>query len=238
MVVYPIGLGHVIQFDAMIITSLLSSEKYFWIKIPRTATVSYLNFFLKYYKGEVKCNVHDPALGQLHTHYTYLELCNLYDTRLPGVTVVRHPLKRFVSGLHQLKLLSEEKIIDVSFLQDMDSCVNFLTSFFGKNCQNIVEYGDLFNTPESFFPKSFFQTQISYMYHPKVTWFKYENIQEFNSWIHNTLGYDTLQLTHENSSNKNVLNHLDFSDERFIKIAENMFYDDYKVLNYPFQYLT
>lgn len=222
----------------MILSSLLTGEKYFWIKIPRTATVSYLNFFLNYYKGKVGCETHDPALGQLHTHYTYLQLCNLYENKLPGVTVVRHPLTRFVSGLHHLKYYSEEKTVDASFLENMDSCVSYLNKFFGKNCDVSVLYEDLFSTPAPFFAKSFFHLQISYMYHPKVMWFKYENIEEFNTWIEKNLGYDISLLPHENSSKKDLLSHLDFSDERFVRTVENMFYDDYKILNYPFQYLT
>jgi hypothetical protein len=76
------------------------------------------------------------------------------------------------------------------------------------------------------------------MYHPKVSWFKYENIEKFNEWIINTLDYDVSLLSRENQSVKKILSNLNFSDPKFIETVENMFYDDYKVLDYPFQYLT
>jgi len=222
----------------MILTSLRDNQQYFWIKVPRTATFAYHNFFIKYYDGEIGCKTHDPALGKLHTHYTYLNLCKLYKKTLPGISVVRHPLVRFISGLHQLKVWAEEKKLDVSFLDNTESCIEYLTKYFNRNCSMMMNYEDMFLSEEDSFISAFFRLQISFVYHPKVKYFYYENIGEFNEWISENLGYDISLLTRDNQSNKKLLSHIDFSDPRFIKQVENMFYDDYKILGYPLQYLT
>jgi len=233
----------------MILTSLLDNKQYFWIKVPRTATISYKNFFSKYYHSEnITCLQHDPAKGKLHMHYTYNALCELYNTSLPGITVVRHPLARFVSGLHMIKLLTSEtecphdqktfSKLDISFLDNTTTLIDYLKTFFGKNCHPSAKLPDMFLTQEERFIKSFFEPQMTYVYHPKVKWFWYENINEFNAWISTTLGYDTTQIERENQSRKHLLEHLDFSNSEFIKHVELMFYDDYKVFNYQFQYLT
>jgi hypothetical protein len=233
----------------MILTSLLDNKQYFWIKVPRTATISYKNFFLKYYQSDdITCEHHDPAKGKLHMHHKYTELCQLYNTKLPGVTVVRHPLTRFVSGLHMIKLLTSETEcphdkrtfanLDSSFLDNTSTMIDYFKTFFGKNCQVTATFQDMFLSEEEKFIKSFFEPQMAYVYNPNVTWFKYENIQEFNTWISTTLGYDTTEIKRDNESRKHLLAHLDFSNPEFIKHVELMFYDDYKVFNYPFQYLT
>lgn len=222
----------------MILTSLLTGEKYFWIKVPRTATVAYQQLFLKYYAGDVHCEVHDPALGTLHTHYPYAKLCEMYREQLPGITVVRHPLKKFISGLHQLKQLSYEHNFEVPFLNDTSSCVEFLTTYFGKNCYSTADISDVVPGVDPMISISFFYMQLPFMYHPKVTWFRYEELENFNTWITEHLGYDVSLLTRTNESNKHLLSHLDFSSPEFVKTVENMFYDDYKILGYPFQYLT
>jgi len=221
----------------MILTSLVSGEKYFWIKVPRTATIAYQELFLKYYTGDVKCEVHDPARGRLHSHYSYNGLCDMYDQKLPGVTVIRHPLNKFISGLYQLKLLSYEHKFDVPFLKNTSSCINFLTKHFSRNCHTTADMSDLIQADPRF-SISFFHLQIYFMYHPKVTWFRYESIQDFNEWITTKLGYDISLLTRVNESNTELLAHLEFSNPEFVQVVENMFYDDYKFLQYPLQYLT
>jgi hypothetical protein len=222
----------------MILSSIINNDKYFWIKVPRTATVSYQNLFLKYYSGDTTCEEHDPATGNLHMHYSYTNLCKLYGFSLPGITVVRHPLTRFVSGIHRLKSVSKEKNIDCSFLDNTKIFVEYLKTFFGKNCHTTASFQDIFLSTEELFIKSFFQTQITFVYDPNVKWFWYENINQFNNWITSSLGYDITQLTRKNASKKELLKHLDFSNPELVKQVELMFYDDYKVFNYPMEYLT
>jgi hypothetical protein len=221
----------------MILTSLVSGEKYFWIKVPRTATIAYNELFLRYYKDDVlRCQTHDPAKGTLHMHYSYVSLCELYNQKLSGVTVVRHPFTRFVSGLHQLKLLSLEHNFKVPFLESTSSCIEFLQKHFGKNCNTSADIRDLILEADPTMSIAFFHLQIYFMYNPKVTWFKYESIHDFNDWITEKLGYDVNLLTRTNESNKELLSHLEFTNREFVEVVENMFYDDYKFLNYPFEY--
>ena len=223
----------------MILTSLLTGEKYFWIKVPRTATTAYQDFFLNYYSNdEITCEMHDPAKGTHHMHYTYTALCKLYNQKFTGVTVIRHPLKRFISSLHKLKELAIQENFELPFLESTTSCIDFLSKHFGKNCHTTASFQDLFLGADPIITISFFYSQIYFIYNPKVIWFKYENIEEFNDWITENLGYDLSLLTQKNNSDKKSLSHIDFTHPDFIKTVENMFYDDYKVLGYSFQYLN
>ena len=75
------------------------------------------------------------------------------------------------------------------------------------------------------------------MGYPPVKIFRYEQLEEFNDWIESTLGYNTQHIEKYNSS-ADELQHIDFENPKLIKTVERLFYDDYKVFNYPFQHLT
>ena len=62
-------------------------------------------------------------------------------------------------------------------------------------------------------------------------------MHEFNTWIQQTLGYDITQIPHENSTDDVTLD-IDINEPEFVKVVEMLFYDDYKVFNYPLKYLT
>ena len=47
------------------------------------------------------------------------------------------------------------------------------------------------------------------------------------------LGMDTSKLERVGVTKDNKLGHLDFTDTNFVKLLEHLFYDDYKVFNYP-----
>ena len=243
---------------------MILSEKYIWIKIPRTGTHSYKMFFDRYNDASDESRI---ARG-VHAHYTYQDAIKKYKRILPGVTVVRHPVARFYSSLkfmlQQKKLCSDSegecwfnkatpgKICDghnfsTEFLTSTQQCIEFLSENFIKNCylkryptrHNVSRPGinTVFKTNNPMFIQSFFSTQAEFAYHPKIQVFKYEKMHEFNTWIQQTLGYDITQIPHENSTDDVTLD-IDINEPEFVKVVEMLFYDDYKVFNYPLKYLT
>lgn len=85
----------------MIVTSLVTQEKYFWVRIPRTATNSYENIFFP--ERENSNNYY------IHSHAPYRQskdegfYCDHAVKTQNGFTVVRNPLTRFISGLKYLR---------------------------------------------------------------------------------------------------------------------------------------
>jgi hypothetical protein len=147
----------------MIVTSVIDFKKYFWVKVPRTATHSYEKIFFP----EFTINNIIP----IHSHAPYF---SLQDARCEnkvqvdgGFTVVRNPYDRFVSALKYLKkkrnsdlskwddaetILSvcefcgEQTIITkeqfdssvdtdyIDFLENETIFYEFVYSYFDKNC--------------------------------------------------------------------------------------------------------
>jgi hypothetical protein len=229
---------------------MLLSNKYLWLKVPKTGTMAYKKLFSLYNDSE----------PEGHYHYSYLDGIKQYG-KFPGVAVVRHPLVRFISGLKFIKTKKEQcfagnciihpnkpsgiycsgHTYNIDFLSSTDACVKFLKKNFQKNCNTGV-YRDefffkFFNAEKHGFIINFFITQTSLVYHPKVKIFYYENLHEFNTWLENELGYDTSLLEQVNVIKNNNLG-VNFDDEEFIRTVEWLFYDDYKIFGYPFKYLT
>jgi len=236
-------------------------ENYIWVKIPRTGTVSYEKFFNIYNKFPEHKDAFDNVT---HWHHTYGQSIAVFG-KLPGVSVVRHPLSRFISSLKYMTLTkmtclekgcikrtpTNNMICDahqfVDFLSSTNECIKFLTENFTYNCclkkyptRTFLQRHKLYEVlqvQDPQFVQSFFTTQVEFSYHPKVKNFRYEEIETFNEWIEEVLGYDTSLLTHDNSSQHVNIN-VDFNHPEFIKATEMLFYDDYKAFNYPLQYLT
>ena len=218
------------------IVSTVENKEYFWIKIPRTATYSYKELFKRY----------NEVIEEKHIHHSYLELCKKYDKKLPGFTVVRHPLNRFKSILYYLASRHKDTASDARKLwESTESCIELLNSYFQRNCQlKGISIQSIFldtNTDDSIHSPitAFFKTQVEYAYHPKVNIFYYERMDEFKNWIETTLKYDTTNTPIINSSCKTHTKvNVDFNNPDFIKTIENLYYVDYKAFNYPLQYLT
>jgi hypothetical protein len=245
----------------MIIKSKDDKTKYFWIKIPRTATVAYSNFFMSELCGNIQ------NIAHAHHRYETKVFCdcnNTYTeyTNLPAVSVVRNPISRFISSLrflyafnettnstnkkipvrmcpvcHSLsaidsvEIFSDQKFID--FYRDETTFYEFLYDTFDKNCalKSGLVMGDAFSTMDSRFISSFFYTQIYWAYHPNVKIFKYEQLHEFNDWIVTTLQYDIRNLSHKNSS-QSIKFPIDLTTDKFKQLVKHLFYDDFKYFNY------
>lgn len=225
----------------MILTSTLSGQQLFWIKVPRTATHSFEELFKKYNTHQEETVL--PIEADKHNHFSYNELCAIYDKKLNGVSVVRHPLDRFVSILKYLfsKYYGTSSSIK-SLWESTDSCIEFLNLSFHRNCQPVgYDVSTLFidcETEECVKNcNALFKTQAFYAYTPKVKIFHYEQLHEFTDWIKTHLGYDITEIPRINASCKSIKMNVDFNHPEFIKTVENLYYIDYKVFGYSLQYL-
>lgn len=97
----------------MIVSSLLDGKKYFWVKVPRTATHSYQKLFFSELLNEQSTNM------IVHTHASFSRMKSAQCANKPNIELafglVRHPKSRFISGLRHLqsKLNSQLKEMDV-----------------------------------------------------------------------------------------------------------------------------
>lgn len=198
----------------MVINSKLNSDQYFYVMNPRTGTWSYSFLF------EVE-----------HEHIPYN---NRPDEAkdLTGISVVRHPFDKFVSGINNLYYslsITEEKIYN--FLESEDVFYDIIYSSLNKNC--IPKSVTLQDTTNLLGSWAHFRTQVEYAYHPNVRIFRYENIEEFNIWIKNVLGYDIELLPKYNQSKKyDTIPTIDTTTTKFKELVEYLFYDDFKVFGY------
>lgn len=228
----------------MVLTSLYDNKEYFWIKVPRTATQAFSKFFTRYVPKE------PGTPDDIHKHFSYLELQEIYQQQLPAVSVVRHPVLRFKSIIHYLADRHPNTQSSAKLLwESTESCVNFLNTVFDRNCKlkgasipsifldtDVSEFIPIRNFINA--TNSFFKTQAEYAYHPKVKIFHYEELDEFIKWIDISLGYDVSKLSKFNASVQNNKINVDFEDSEFIKTIENLYYIDYKVFGYPLRYLS
>lgn len=245
----------------MIVTSLIDEKKYFWVKVPRTATHSYEKLFFPELHSD------DKYVFHLHAPFSDFKLaaCKNKPNIEGGFSLIRHPIDKFISGLKYLKMKREDvppttinvsvcefcgEIIEmknderfktsyeenlkfVDFLKDENTFYDFMYSYFDKNCNPKYSYTleDIFQTENVSFVKSMFVTQTKFAYHPKVKIFQYENLKEFNSWIESTLGYSTSNLGKINSS-KNVTLNIDVTTQKFKDLVKYLFNDDFKIFGY------
>jgi len=245
------------------ILSTKDDTKFFWIKIPRTATITYSDFFTSELQGNIQNIVHE------HYRYTTRVFChcnNTYTeyTNLPAFSVVRNPISRFISSLRYLyafneninlknrknpkqmcpvchslsaidfiETFSDRKFID--FYRDETTFYDFLYDTFDRNCvlKSELTMYDAFSTIDPRFISSFFRTQVYWAYHPKVKIFKYEQLHEFNEWTVSTFQYDIRNLSHKNSS-QSIKFPVDLTTNKFKQLVKHLFYDDFRYFNYDF----
>jgi len=253
----------------MIIQSKITGKKYQWIRVPRTATISYSELFFPLAKTNV-------SIFHSHTKYNQFSICekcvNEEKMNLDAFTMVRNPVDRFISSIYFMAYRREMSSQFNNITQEInrycefcgslhpiiveyhqkDSPINFFEFYkneeifyqffydnFNKNCE--LKYGidlySIFDTSDISLISSFFKTQVHWAYHPKVKIFRYEEIDKFNNWIEETLGYDTSQLIHVNASYKKELSsviNIDFTTDKFKKLVKHLFYDDFRYFNYEF----
>lgn len=208
----------------MLIQSKVSDEKYIWIRIPRTASKTYGKVFFPDGNYEHRHN------NYYHETYTHGEIS--------AFSVVRHPYTRFVSSVkYMVKQQNLRGKVDrFNFTLPCEN-TEVLCQFFNDNleklqdCFSSTAYQEVFKTDDLGFVRLFFIPQHHYAGFPLVKIFKYESLNEFNSWIETTLGYDTSKIEVFNSS-ADELRHINFEDPTLIEIIQRLFEADYKFFGY------
>lgn len=204
----------------MKIKSLIDDSEWIWIRIPKTATRAYREVF---------------NLAEGHSHLSYHESIEKYGNIKKAFSVIRNPVNRLKSGIihdieefdfHNSGVKFPEWMMDIDLL-----CDTFLEAV-GKNCQiiNYNEYKKII--ADASLMCEVLKTQCSAVNHPEVKIFRYENLQEFNGWIQNTLGFNTSHIGINGASNYEKYNWLDFSNPRFTDLCKLIYKEDYEVYGY------
>jgi len=241
----------------MIVKSLHNEKSYFWVKVPRTGTMSYEQLFFP--------ELYSPENSVIHQHVPFFNMhksCGNPKKISGGFSVVRDPIDRFISSVKYLSMKrnlfkpknkknyiqicqfcgevtvfpfkeNTDMINFVDFLKDEKTFYDFIYSIFDKNCELKpgLNLYDSFQTKHTGLIESIFLTQTRLSYHPKVKIFKYENLSEFNSWIESFLGYDTTKLTQVNSSKEWSIN-IDVTTKKFKDLVRYLYHDDFQVFGY------
>jgi hypothetical protein len=208
----------------MVVKSLISGETYIWLRVPRTASKTYGKIFFPDGNYEHKHN------NYYHETYTHGEI--------PAFSVVRNPHTRFVSSI---KYIAKQQKLNGNLdrfqftlpYYSIETICDFLNENL-KKLQNVfsdVTYKEVFKTNDITFIRLFFIPQHHYVGFPPVKIFKYEQLDEFNTWIENKLGYSTQSIEKYNSSS-DELEHINFEHDEFVKITKRLFEEDYKFFGY------
>jgi hypothetical protein len=251
----------------MVIISKITGKKYQWIRVPRTATMAYSELFFPKPKSNISIfHTHNrynefSTCDMCITYQTNLDaftvvrepvgrfISSIYfiASRRSAYTInkIFKQINRYCEICGKL----ESSIVDpmskespnnfFEFYKDEKVFYDFFYDNFNKNCQPKMGLNlhNIFQTDNISLISSFFKTQVHWTYHPKVKIFRYEEINKFNNWIEENLGYDTSQLTHINASRKKELSdviNVDFTTDKFKKLVKHLFYDDFRYFNYEF----
>jgi len=208
-------------------------REWIWIKIPKTGTQAYRAVFFP--------EIPYTAL-QTHLPWSHISLA-LSDPI--GFTVVRNPLTRFKSAIGHIT--ASKAHLDIQF-EDTEDLVTFFESFeeslhlqfsedfsptWGKehfqlatlNCERCGIW-----IPG--FIHALLKPQIVWAYHPKVRTFKYEHLEEFNSFVKDDLGYDLSLLQRRNVTKTTGIDHLNFNDPRVVALVKRLYAMDYEAFQY------
>lgn len=213
------------------VVSRTTGKKWLWIRIPKTATISYRRIFFP-----------DIPRNSLQTHSSWWDFRE--DDWDEGFTLVRHPRRRFrsaighLAGTHRSHLTLQfrdtqdlveffQPIVPV-FIRDIeDLSPTWVKKVFQPHHLSCKNCG--FNVPN--FISALFTPQVHWAYNPKIRFFKFEEMDKFNEFIERELGYDTSSLTHDNTS-RSDLSHIDFDHPDVVTIVEQIYGIDFDVFEY------
>lgn len=205
----------------MLVKSLVDGQDWIWIRVPKTATRAYRPVF--------------QMSNEAHTHWSYKQSIELYGNTERAFSVVRNPVDRLKSGItHDIDEF--KKIYPYrqypSWMLDIELLCDVFFNILGENCtiKNPLAYHAL--SWEAGMMAEVLKTQSSAVNYPEVKVFRYENLQEFNDWIKNTLGFDASYVEVNGASDYNRYNWLDFSNPRFTELCKLIYKEDYEVYGY------
>lgn len=205
----------------MIVKSLVTGLDWIWIRIPKTATRAYRSIF--------------PMGNEPHTHWSYRESIEKYGDIGRAFSVVRNPVNRLKSGIthdiDEFKTIYPDKPYP-DWMLDIEVLCDVFFDMMGENCtvKNQPLYDKL--VWEAGMMCEVLKTQCSAVNYPEVKVFHYENLNEFNTWITNTLGLYAANIQVSGASDYTKYNWLDFSNPRFTELCKLIYKEDYEVYGY------
>lgn len=205
----------------MIITSSVDGLDWIWIRIPKTATRAYRIIL--------------DMGNEPHTHWSYKESIEQYGDVGRAFSVIRNPLTRFKSGItHDIdefkRIYPDKEYPD--WMLDINVLCDLFFNILDENCK--IKNEDMYRklVSEAGMMCEVLKTQCSAVNHPEVQIFRYENLQEFNTWIEATLGFDTTRVVVNGASDYEKYNWLDFNNPRFEELSRMVYKEDYEVFGY------
>jgi hypothetical protein len=205
----------------MLVKSLVDGQDWIWIRVPKTATRAYRQVF--------------QMSNDAHTHLSYKESIKIYGDVGRAFSVVRNPVDRLKSGIthdiDEFKRIYPHRQYP-SWMLDIELLCDVFFNILGENCtiKNPLAYHVL--SWEAGMMAEVLKTQSSAVNYPEVKVFRYENLQEFNDWIKNTLGLDASHVEINGASDYGKYNWLDFSNPRFTELCKLIYKEDYEVYGY------
>ena len=215
-----------------VVRSLKNGDEWVWIKIPKTATISYRTLFFPELPSRTN-----------QVHVPWHQIPEFKTT--PGFTVVRNPISRFKSVVGHL-MNNTRTHFNFEFT-DTDDLVSFFEQheeYLTNNAETLSEtwVKETFqlsaltcNTCNMSYPgffKAMFSSQVFWAYHPNMKVFKYEDLSSFNNFIVNVLGYDATQIVHANKTEQDKISHIDFTDSRIVSFVKRLYTVDYEAFGY------
>jgi hypothetical protein len=248
----------------MFVISKVTGNNYFWVKIPRTATISYQELFT---------GIDATSEYFQHSHFRYGKIyCDKVEASLfnsPAFTMVRNPLSRFISGLKFIKttknkfnlenlknniefksqcpFCKEETIAIIEkkefavpydifdFLKTEDIFYDFMYANFDKNCH--LKNEREFENVFGVRDASF----ISGFFQTQVYWAYHPKVKIFRyeeiSKFNNWIEENLAYDTSKlkhKNSSSTVGLPFDTNSNKFKKLVKHLFYDDFRYFNYEF----
>lgn len=228
----------------MLVTSKIDKSNWLWVNVPKTASTATMKTFFP----ERRFNE--------QTHHTYKELISMYG-ELNAFATVRNPITRFRSGLNHLFSVCEcgkctfalqtlPSTIDVIlFLHDMLLLQKKYDNFFEiayKNGENLIHLEIVKSIQHRFsqyiqigtpycvrWPFVMSQSFLLDGPQQKLYIFKYENYDNYASFIKNSLGY-----TLDNTIYRKYPNNLgvDFEDATLLSLIRTLYASDFQKYTY------
>lgn len=206
----------------MLVKSLVDGQEWIWVRIPKTATRAYRTVF-------------QMAGDEPHSHLSYNEAIEKYGNVGKAFSVIRNPVDRLKSGIthdvDEFKKIYPNRQYP-SWMLDIELLCDVFFNILGENCQIRNKQAYYALSWEAGMMAEVLKTQASAVNHPEVKVFKYENLEEFNKWINNTLGLNASYVEVNGASDYAKYNWLDFSNPRFTELCKLIYKEDYEVYKY------